>query len=125
MSACVSPPQLSVSHIVEVAAIIAQAASTALPPLMNVAAPAVAARGLPVTATQFWPWSGGLTVLASATAQVSARVAARTAVRMKVFMGRLYAFRAGISASMYEGESGCSPTYSARTGQELKILGKQ
>src|SRR5262245_41213820 len=90
MRACVSPPQLSVSHIVEVAAIIAQAASTALPPLMNVAAPAVAARGLPVTATQFCPCKGGLTVLAAAPEQVSARVAARMAVRMNAFMGRLY-----------------------------------
>src|SRR4051794_9497632 len=87
MSACVSPPQLSVSHIVEVAAIIAHAASTALPPLMKVAAPAVAARGLPVTATQFWPCSGGLTVLATTPVAASASVVDRTAVRMNAFMG--------------------------------------
>ena len=55
ISACVSPPQLRVSHIVEVAAIIAHAASTALPPFMNMRAPAVAAIGLPVTATQCRP----------------------------------------------------------------------
>src|SRR6185295_1694063 len=90
MSACVSPPQLSVSHIVEVAAIIAQAASTALPPLMNVAAPAVAARGLPVTATQFWPCRGGLTVFAETAVQVSASIQARAAVRRSAFMARLY-----------------------------------
>src|SRR5215510_13698490 len=64
MSACVSPPQLRVSHIVEVAAIIAQAASTALPPLMKMRAPAVAASGLPVMATQFCPCRTGLTVFA-------------------------------------------------------------
>src|SRR5688572_9898353 len=90
MSACVSPPQLSVSHIVEVAAIIAQAASTALPPFMNVAAPAVAASGFPVTATQFCPCSGGLTVLAAAPAQVSVRLAANMTARVSVFMPQLY-----------------------------------
>src|SRR5690606_21125563 len=52
----------AVSHIVDVAAIIAQAASTALPPCRKVRAPAVAASGLPVTAIQFRPCSGGLTV---------------------------------------------------------------
>ena len=52
MSACVSPPQESVSHMVEVAAIMAQAASTALPPFWKIIAPAVAAKGLPVTAIQ-------------------------------------------------------------------------
>jgi hypothetical protein len=51
----VSPPQLKVSHIVEVAAIIAHAASTAFPPLAKIIAPAVAAGGLPVTATQCLP----------------------------------------------------------------------
>src|SRR4029434_9186485 len=90
MSACVSPPQLRVSHIVEVAAIIAQAASTALPPLMKVAAPAVAARGLPVTATQFWPCRGGLTGFAEAPVQVKANIQASAAVRRKAFIERLY-----------------------------------
>src|SRR5580698_8842991 len=52
MRACVSPPQESVSHMVEVAAIMAQAASTALPPRSKIMAPAVAASGLPVTAIQ-------------------------------------------------------------------------
>src|SRR4029079_7957010 len=98
MSACVSPPQLRVSHIVEVAAIIAQAASTALPPLMKVAAPAVAARGLPGTATQFWPCRGGLTVLAEAPEQVSASIQASAAVRRRAFMARLYRVcRGGLS----------------------------
>ena len=62
MRAWVSPPQLSVSHIVEVAAIIAQAASTALPPFAKIIAPAVAASGLPVMAIQCLPWSTGLAV---------------------------------------------------------------
>src|SRR5918993_3850850 len=99
MSACVSPPQPSVSHIVEVAAIIAQAASTALPPFMKVAAPAVAASGLPVTATQFCPCSAGLTDLAEAE-QVSVSVAARMIAWVRVFMPQLYPDRAGISARM-------------------------
>src|SRR5688500_16404561 len=60
ISAWVSPPQPRVSHIVAVAASIAQAASTALPPLLNVNAPAEAARGLPVMATQWLPCKGGL-----------------------------------------------------------------
>ena len=42
--ACVSPPHPRVSHMVEVAASMAQAASTALPPFWNIMAPAVAAR---------------------------------------------------------------------------------
>ena len=62
MSACVSPPQLSVSHMVEVAAIIAHAASTALPLFWKIAAPAVAASGLPVTAIQWRPCSTGFAV---------------------------------------------------------------
>ena len=64
MSAWVSPPQLSTSHIVEVAAIIAQAASTALPPRSNIIAPAVAASGLPVIAIHLRPCSGGFCVFA-------------------------------------------------------------
>src|SRR5271169_1675291 len=64
MSACVSPPQDSVSHIVQVAAIIATAASTALPPFWKTIAPAVAARGLPVIASHFFACNGGLFVAA-------------------------------------------------------------
>jgi hypothetical protein len=45
--------------MVEVAAIIAHAASTALPPFWKIIAPAVAARGLPVTAIQWRPCRGG------------------------------------------------------------------
>src|SRR4026208_1079134 len=100
MSACVSPPQLSVSHIVEVAAIIAHAASTALPPLMKVAAPAVAARGLSVTATQFWPCRGGLTVFAAAAVHASARAAASKDMCVSAFMRQLYPVPTGISATM-------------------------
>src|ERR1700719_1242725 len=62
MSAWVSPPQESVSHMVEVAAIIAHAASTALPPCSKILAPAVAARGLPVTAIQCRPCRAGFCV---------------------------------------------------------------
>ena len=52
ISAWVSPPQPSVSHIVQTAASIAAVASTALPPLANISAPAVAPSGLPVIAIQ-------------------------------------------------------------------------
>src|ERR1051326_2907965 len=62
MSACVSPPQERVSHIVQVAAIMAAAASTAFPPRSKIIAPAVAAIGLPGTAIQWLPWSGGFSV---------------------------------------------------------------
>src|SRR5262245_46177393 len=72
ISACVSPPQASESNIVVVAASIAQAASTALPPFWKIMAPAVAARGLPVIATQCLPWSTGLFVAADARAAAAA-----------------------------------------------------
>ncbi len=48
--------------MVEVAASMAQAASTALPPRAKIIAPAVAASGLPVIATQWRPCSTGLEV---------------------------------------------------------------
>ena len=64
MRACVSPPHESVSHIVQAAAIIAHAASTALPPFWKIIAPTVAASGLPVIASHFRAWSGGLLVAA-------------------------------------------------------------
>ena len=73
MSACVSPPHDSVSHIVQVAAIIAAAASTALPPFWKIIAPAVAASGLPVIASHFFAWSGGLFVAARDSSAESAR----------------------------------------------------
>jgi hypothetical protein len=63
INACVSPPQLSTSHMVQVAANIAHEASTALPPLLKMIAPAVAASGFPVIAIQCLPWSGGFCVL--------------------------------------------------------------
>ena len=62
MSAWVSPPQLRVSHIVQPAAIIATAASTALPPRSKIMAPTVADSGLPVTAIQCRACSGGFSV---------------------------------------------------------------
>ena len=52
MSACVSPPQPSVSHIVQPAANMAAAASTAFPPFAKICAPALAESGLPVMASQ-------------------------------------------------------------------------
>jgi hypothetical protein len=62
MRPCNSPPQLKTSHIVQVAASIAQEASTALPPFEKIMAPAVAASGFPVMAIQCLPWSGGFWV---------------------------------------------------------------
>src|SRR3954468_2153130 len=62
MSACVSPPQLSVSHRVAVAAIIAHAAATAVPPFWKTIAPAVAPSGFPVIVIQCRPCSGGFCV---------------------------------------------------------------
>src|SRR5262245_7787330 len=76
MSACVSPPQDSVSHMVDVAAIIAHAASTALPPFWKIIAPAAAASGLPVIAIQCWPCSGGFCVRWAAAVKGSVSVAA-------------------------------------------------
>src|SRR5207248_4870393 len=62
ISACVSPPHESVSHIVHPAASIAAAASTALPPLPKISAPAVAESGLPVMASQCSACKGGFCV---------------------------------------------------------------
>src|SRR3954454_1815466 len=62
IKACVSPPQLNTSHMVQTAASIPQAASTALPPRSNILAPASAAKGLPVTAIQYLPCNGGFCV---------------------------------------------------------------
>jgi hypothetical protein len=62
MSACVSPPQPSVSHIVQPAASMAADASTAFPPFWNIIAPAVADSGLPVIASQCLACSGGFCV---------------------------------------------------------------
>src|SRR5207302_5206154 len=62
MRAWVSPPHESVVQAVAVAAIMAQAASTALPPRSKILAPAAAAIGLPVTAIQCCPYSAGFWV---------------------------------------------------------------
>jgi hypothetical protein len=48
--------------MVQVAASIAHAASTAFPPLLKMVAPAVAASGLPVMAIQSLPCNGGFCV---------------------------------------------------------------
>ena len=48
--------------MVVTAASIAHAASTGLPPFWKIMAPAVAASGLPVIATQWRPCSGGFWV---------------------------------------------------------------
>ena len=79
--ACVSPPQDSVSHIVQVAAIIAAAASTAFPPLWKIIAPAVAPSGFPVIANQRRAWSGGLFVAAAQSAAAAATATATRAPR--------------------------------------------
>ena len=60
--------------MVEVAAIMAQAASTALPPFWKIIAPAVAASGLPVTAIQCAPCSAGFWVRAGAAGEASSSV---------------------------------------------------
>ncbi len=78
MSACVSPPHESVSHMVHPAASIATAASTALPPLANMSAPAVALSGLPVIAIQCLAWSGGFSVRSGGSCCAPAEVAAAT-----------------------------------------------
>ncbi len=65
MSACVSPPQPRVSCMVQTAASMAQAASTAFPPFRKVIAPAVAPSGFPVMATQCFPWRMGFVVRSS------------------------------------------------------------
>jgi hypothetical protein len=107
MSAWVSPPQPKVSHIVDVAANIAQAASTALPPREKIMAPAVAASGLPVTATQCLPCNTGFAVFwaialpvkhNSANTQVTTWVTLRKAVidwgeRTMVYPGCIEATR--------------------------------
>src|SRR5262245_18542032 len=73
--------------MVEVAASIAQAASTALPPFPNVIAPAVAASGFPVIATQCRPCSTGLAVAASArspTASATSRTPGRRQATLRI-----------------------------------------
>jgi hypothetical protein len=76
-----------VSHIVEVAANIAQAASTAFPPRVNVIAPAVAANGLPVMATQCFPCKTGFAVFC-ASAEPAADSAARKQTTATKYSGR-------------------------------------
>src|SRR5512132_491802 len=99
MSAWVSPPQESVSHIVQVAAIIAHAASTALPPFWKVIAPAVAASGFPVIASHFRAWSGGLLVAAGRTAMVAATIAAAAGTPRAIRARRAFVIRMSGSLS--------------------------
>src|SRR5947199_7879589 len=75
----VSPPQLRVSHMVQAAASMAAVASTAFPPFWYIIAPAVAARGLPVMASQWRAWRTGLLVRAEAGWTPRVRRATRTA----------------------------------------------
>jgi hypothetical protein len=49
--------------MVQVDANMAQEASIALPPFAKISAPAVAAKGLPVTAIQCFPCNGGFWVV--------------------------------------------------------------
>ena len=67
------------SHIVQPAASMAQAASTALPPFWNIIAPAVAPSGLPVMAIQCLAWSGGFWVGGRCWAGADTGTAERTA----------------------------------------------
>jgi len=59
--------------MVQVAASMAQAASTALPPRSKISAPAVAANGLPVIAIQCLPCKGGFWVGWATTEAYSAK----------------------------------------------------
>src|SRR6266516_5332082 len=84
MSAWVSPPQESTSHIVVTAASMAHAASTGLPPFWKIMAPAVAASGLPVIATQWRPCRAGFWVRWPASATGERR---RTSARKRTGIG--------------------------------------
>src|SRR3989442_510482 len=84
MSAWVSPPQESTSHMVVTAASMAHAASTGLPPFWKIMAPAVAASGLPVMATQWRPCSAGFWVRWPASATGEMR---RTSARKRTGIG--------------------------------------
>ena len=64
----------------QVAASIAHAASTALPPFAKTSAPAVAASGLPVIATQWRPWRTGFTVRRGCACAVATASAPRSDV---------------------------------------------
>ena len=88
MRACVSPPQLSESNIVQAAASMAQVASTALPPRAKIMAPAVAARGFPVIATQCFPWRAGFTVGWASSSRAVERNRVRLA-KIKDFIERM------------------------------------
>src|SRR5882762_4903502 len=91
MIAWVSPPQDNVSHMVEVAAIIAHAASTAFPPCSKILAPAVAASGLPVTAIQCRPCSarmGAALLLGGAVLQGTAAPEAQARTQKPALHGR-------------------------------------
>jgi hypothetical protein len=81
MRAVVSPPHDSVSHIVHAAAVIATAASTALPPFAKIIAPAVAASGFPVTPIQCDAGNGGLLVAMYGLARWARRVGAKARSR--------------------------------------------
>ena len=72
---------------------IAHAASTALPPLANISAPAVAASGLPVMASQCLAWSGGFWVccdmrVAAVIMSAHAATPARTGTFMVISLPR-------------------------------------
>src|SRR6476619_1855435 len=83
MIACVSPPQLNTSHMVQPAANMAQAASMALPPCVNIIAPAFADNGLPVIAIQFLAWSGGFCVFCAIVERVKNKQKSREGTLIK------------------------------------------
>src|SRR6478672_4241925 len=83
MIACVSPPQLNTSHMVQPAANIAHAASMALPPCVNIIAPAFAERGLPVMAIQFLACSGGFCVFCAMLERVMSKKKSKERILIK------------------------------------------
>ncbi len=79
----------------------AQAASTALPPRAKVSAPAVAASGLPVTATQWRPCSTGLTVRCAPALWPLGSKTSPSAVAQIVCQRLLFISRASSSGGAY------------------------
>src|SRR4030042_2763860 len=84
-----SPPQLRTSYMVHTAASMAHEASTAFPPARNILAPAVAANGLPVMATQFRPCSTGFSVRADETGPGRKKSTSQKAVIQAIIEARL------------------------------------
>src|SRR5206468_2612701 len=119
--ACVSPPQARTSHIVVTAPSIAQAASTALPPLWNIIAPASAESGLPVIAIQCRACKGGFCVLSAASAAEARQRGKTAATRQErartVIGGSLGPEARGDRAARDAGKRSVLPEFSRRDGR--------